>query len=100
MKLTIHKSDDHGGHRFDANTGRGFVCILDLRPARSGKSGLTGRFFACMVLLSLVILFASMRVPTRPAPPLLFNAASMNLTAWESPTGFLLTNDFPPTPPN
>ena len=87
--------------RYEADTARGFVCILDFRRARGGtESRPTGRFFACAALFALAGFIAGLWVSSRPARPLHLNAAAVQLAAWESPTGFLLAADFQTTQPN
>ncbi|MEO6787843.1 MAG: hypothetical protein ABI318_17100 [Chthoniobacteraceae bacterium] len=100
MKFAVHNSEDRSWPRFHADITRGFVCILDTRPARNGtKSGLIGRFLACAVLL-LVALLAASWVASRPSIPLLFDDGAVQLSEWKSPTDFLLRHDFFPTLPN
>ena len=83
------------------DAGRGFVCILDLRRERRKlESCPTGRLIACAALLSLVMIFTGVRIPTRPAPPLHLDADALRLAAWKSPTGFLLADDFQTTQPD
>ena len=85
----------------DANAGRGFVCILDLRRDRCKKESYPdGHILAWAALLVVVVLFAGIRAPENPSPPLHLDAAAMQLVSWESPTGFLLDFDFPNTKPN
>ena len=81
--------------------GPGFICILDLRRERRKlESCPTGRLIACAALLSLVMIFTGVRIPTRPAPPLHLDADALRLAAWKSPTGFLLADDFQTTQPD
>ena len=52
---------------------------------------------ACVALL---VFLADLWSPSRPAHLLLLDADAVQLTGWESPTVFLLADDFFPTPPN
>jgi len=83
-----------------ANSGPGFVCILDLRHGCRKNRSCAGRLITGAALLAMVIFCVLVRVPAKTAPPLILDAAAVQLTDWESPTGFLLSDDFLPTPPN
>ena len=105
----MHPSPDHPWLRekFRApgqligGSARGFVCILDVRPARSGrKSDVIGHCMAWAALLALAALAFSDDRSLRPVPPLQPDDDALQLARWESPTDFLLKADFPPTPPN
>ena len=99
MKSAIHQSDSHPWHRFDANTGRGFVCILDTRPARRNAGwDLAVCLFLCAALLATVMFLGGAWDAPRPVHPLRLDDDALHLAEWESPTGFLLADDFPPTP--
>ena len=85
----------------DADSARGFVCILDLRRERGkNRSCPAGRLIAAAALLAMVVFCVLVRVPMKSAPPLILDAAAAQLINWESPTDFLLSDDFLPTPSN
>lgn len=79
---------------------RGFVCILDLRPARDLRETLPrAQLLAWAALLAIAVYAAGDWSASRPAPVLRLNAAAVQISEWESPTGFLLTEKFEPLPP-
>lgn len=86
-------------HHPDAD--EGFVCILDLRPeCRNVESRPKGHLIPWAILLSLVLIFSTLRIPPHPTPPLQPDADALRLAAWESPTGFLLADEFHATHPD
>lgn len=82
-------------------TGRGFVCILDLRRGqRDDDLCPATRLIAYVAVFSLIAYGVCLHAPLPPAQPLHSDHAMNQLAAWESPTGFLLDSDPPATPRN
>lgn len=59
-----------------------------------------GHIIAWAALFVAVVIYAGIRAPEIPSPSLQLDAAVLQLTAWELPTGFLLGSDFPNTKPD
>lgn len=79
----------------------GFTCVLDLSRARRDiESGPGDRAVALVALFALVVYLAGSWITPRPVRPLHLEAGAVRCAVWESPTGFLLADDFSLTQPD